>query len=78
MSQEKVNRYKEEKANRKQLMEKQKKQKALRKVAGIVIAVVLIGWVGYSAVDAYQESRPRDVVEVDYTVVDEYLQTIAE
>ena len=77
-SQEKVNRYKEEKANRKQLMEKQKKQKALRKVAGIVIAVVLIGWVGYSAVDAYQESRPRDVVEVDYTVVDEYLQTIAE
>lgn len=78
MSQEKVNRYKEEKANRKQLMEKQKKQKALRKVAGIVIAVVLIGWVGYSAVDAYQESRPRDVVEVDYTAVDEYLQTIAE
>ena len=78
MSQEKVNRYKEEKANRKQLMEKQKKQKALRKVAGIVIAVVLIGWVGYSAVDAYQESRPRDGVEVDYTAVDEYLQTIAE
>lgn len=78
MSQEKVNRYKEEKANRKQIMAKQKKQKALRKVAGIVIAVVLIGWVGYSAVDAYQESRPRDVVEVDYTAVDEYLQTIAE
>lgn len=78
MSQEKVNRYKEEKANRKQIMAKQKKQKAIRKVVGAVIAVVLIGWVGYSAVDTYQDSRPRDVVEIDYTAVDEYLETIAE
>lgn len=78
MSQEKVNRYKEEKANRKQIMAKEKRQKAIRKAVGAVVAVVLIGWIGYSAVDTYQSSRPRDVVEVDYTAVDEYLQTISE
>lgn len=78
MSQEKVNRYKEEKANRKQIMAKKKREKAIRRVIGAVVAVVLIGWVGYSAVDAYQDSRPREVVEVDYTAVEEYLQTIAE
>lgn len=78
MSQEKVDRYKEEKANRKKIMAKQKREKAIRRVAGTVIAVVLIGWIGYSAVDAYQESRPRQTVEVDYTAVDDYLQTIAE
>ncbi len=76
MSQEKVNRYKEEKANRKQTMAKQKREKAIRKVTGIVIAVVLVGWIGFSAVDTYQNSRPRDVVEVDYAAVDEYLQTL--
>ena len=78
MSQEKVNRYKEEKANRKQIIAKKKREKAIRRVAGTLIAVVLIGWVGYSAVDAYQSSRPRDVVEVDYAAVEDYLQTIAE
>ena len=78
MSQEKVNRYKEEKANRKQIMAKKKREKAIRRTAGALIAVVLIGWVGYSAVDAYQISRPREVVEVDYTAVEDYLQTIDE
>lgn len=78
MSQEKVNRYKEEKANRKQTMAKQKRERAIRKVAGVVIAVVMVAWIGYSAVDAYQSSRPRDVVEVDYTAMEEYMQTISE
>ena len=78
MSQDKVNRYKEEKKNRKQLMEKEKQQKAIRKVVGIVIAVVFVGWVGFSVVDTYQNSRPREVVEVDYTAVENYLNEISE
>lgn len=78
MSQEKVNRYKEEKANRKQIMAKQKRQKAIRKVAGAVIAVALVGWIGFSAVDTYQNSRPRDVVEVDYTAMEDYMESITE
>ncbi|MBQ4563096.1 MAG: hypothetical protein IJA58_01295 [Lachnospiraceae bacterium] len=47
MSQEKVNKYKEEKANRKELIAKKKKQQARNKVIAIVVAVVLaVGAVG--------------------------------
>lgn len=77
MSQDKVNRYKEEKKNRKQLMAKEKQQKTIRKVVGVVIAIVFIGWVGFSVVDLYQNSIPREVVEVDYAAVEEYLNSIS-
>ncbi len=76
MSQEKVNRYKEEKANRKQNVAKEKRKKAISKVVGVLAAVVIIGWVGYSAVDSYQSSQPREQVEVDYTAVSDYLQSL--
>ncbi len=47
MSQEKVNKYKEEKANRKELIAKQKRQKARNKMIAIAVAVVLaVGAVG--------------------------------
>lgn len=47
MSQEKVNKYKEEKANRKETIAKQKRQKARNKVIAIVVAAVLaVGAVG--------------------------------
>lgn len=78
MSQDKVNRYKEEKGKRKQAIAKEKQKKLLRKVTGIIVGVALIGWIGYSAVDLYQDSRPREMVEIDYTAMNEYLQTIAE
>ena len=47
MSQEKVDRYKEQKANRKELMAKEKRKKAVAKTVTIVIAVlVLVGAIG--------------------------------
>ncbi len=47
MSQEKVNKYKEQKANRKELIAKQKRQQARNKVIAIVVTVVLaVGAVG--------------------------------
>lgn len=47
MSQEKVNKYKEEKANRKELIAKQKRQQARNKMIAIAVAVVLaVGAVG--------------------------------
>lgn len=72
MSQEKVAKYKEEKANRKAIMKKQKRVKVLRNsIAGVVLLGV-VGWVGYSAVDFYLENRPRTEVEVDYNAVRNY------
>ena len=49
MSQAKVDRYKKEKENRKKLMRKQKMMGIVRKGVVAVIAVALIGWLGYSA-----------------------------
>ena len=43
-----------------------------------VVAVAVLGWVGYSAVDYYQNNQPRESVEVDYSAVDDYLESISE
>ena len=46
MSQEKVDRYKQEKVNRKQIMRKQKLINNMRKGVLVVVALALIGWLG--------------------------------
>lgn len=46
MSQEKVNKYKEEKKNRKAQLEKQKKRKKLWKVLGPVLLLIMIAGIG--------------------------------
>ena len=47
MSQEKVDRYKQEKVNRKQIMRKQKLMNNMRKGVLVVVALALIGlWSG--------------------------------
>ena len=78
MSQEKVTKYKEAKANRKETKKKQKQAKMLRNTVMAVVAVAVLGWVGYSAVDYYQNNQPRESVEVDYSAVDDYLESISE
>ena len=78
MSQEKVTKYKEEKANRKETMKKQKQAKMIRNTVMAVVVVAVLGWVGYSAVDYYQKNQPRESVEVDYSAVDDYLESISE
>lgn len=46
MSQEKVNKYKEEKKNRKARLEKEKKHKKLWKILGPVLALVIAAGIG--------------------------------
>lgn len=46
MSQEKVNKYKEEKKNRKVRLEKEKKRKKLWKILGPVLALVIVAGIG--------------------------------
>ena len=72
MSQEKVTRYKEEKANRKQIMKKQKRASIIRNTIASVVVVAVVGWIGYSGVAFYLENRPRAEVDVDYTAISEY------
>ena len=77
MSQEKVARYKEAKANRKETIKKEKRQKMLRTTVATAICVAVLGWVGYSAVEYYQANKQREAVEVDYSAVNDYLEQLS-
>lgn len=76
MSQAKVDRYKEQKANRKQIMAKEKREKMLWRIGGCVVAAALVVWIGYSAFDRFYEA-PRKFYEVDTTAISDYLTGLA-
>ncbi len=78
MSQEKVDRYKQEKANRKQIMKKQKRKKILWNTSAALVAVVLVGWIGYSGYQVYEDGKERNVVEANFEAVDSYLNELAQ
>lgn len=72
MSQEKVNKYKEQKANRKKIIKKEKAKHFFRKCMVGIVGVALIGWLGYSAYGIYDSNRPKQTAEVDYTAITDY------
>lgn len=76
MSQEKVDRYKEQKANRKELMKKAKRAELIRNCIASVVLVAVIGWVGYSGVTYIIKHQPRPEVDVNYTAVADYVETL--
>ena len=77
MSQEKVDRYKQEKANRKKIMRKQKTMNIVRKAVLTVAALALVAWLGYSAYDMYESGKERVVAEVNYDAVMNYLNGLS-
>ena len=68
MSQEKVDRYKKEKANRKQIMRKEKMANLLRKCVVGIVGLILVGWIGYSAYGTYESSKPKEEAQIDYSL----------
>ena len=76
MSQAKVDKYKVEKANRKEIIAKEKRQKMIQKVCVSTVLVVLVAWIGISTADFVYESRPKDKVYVQTTEIDKYLDSI--
>ncbi len=79
MSQAKVDKYKEYKANKAEILKKQKKIKKLEIGAAILVAVVFLGWVGYSFyAESTDPANNESVVEMDVSMLDEYINTTAE
>ncbi|MCI8558880.1 MAG: hypothetical protein HFI19_14205 [Lachnospiraceae bacterium] len=75
MSQEKVNRYKQEKANRKEILAKEKKKQTITKAAAGVIVLALVCWLGYSVYD--MATRPdTSTIEMDASALDSYLSSM--
>ena len=73
MSQAKVERYKEAKKNRKETIAREKKNKLLSKAALAVVCVALLGWIGVSAVQVYENSKPMETIYTDLTALDDYM-----
>ena len=78
MSQEKVDRYKQEKANRKKNMKKQRIMNIVRKCVLSLAALELVGWLGYSAYVSHESKQEREVAEVNYDAVNNYLSGLGE
>lgn len=79
MSQAKVDRYKEEKKNRQKIMKKQKLENALLKLGGTLVAVALVGWLGFSVYQTVTSSKDAvsNTYSVDTAAVDEYLNGLS-
>ncbi|MCI9176284.1 MAG: hypothetical protein HFH49_15385 [Lachnospiraceae bacterium] len=75
MSQKKVDQYKKEKANRKQIMKREKMKRRAAAACGTVVSIAVIGWVGYSAFGYFHQKDAENPTqtEVDLSSLTEYL-----
>ncbi len=79
MSQAKVDRYKEEKANRKKIMRKQKAKNAITAACGTIVCIAVVGWIGYSAYGYFRtqdEKGAQTQTEVNMDALNEYMTTL--
>ena len=78
MSQAKVDRYKEEKKNRKQTMKKEKRNRVLARTVGVIIAAAIVCWIGFSGYSYYQEKKPTTKTEISMTALNDYLSSLSD
>lgn len=74
MSQEKVNKYKEQKANRKQILKKEKRNRMLAKIGAGICGLAIVGLFGFS-IWSSAVNKPQDAA-INPTAIEEYLQEL--
>jgi hypothetical protein len=77
MSQAKVDRYKEEKANRKKIMAKEKLMSRIRVAIGCLIAVAIVGWAGFSGYRAYENNKPMKTIYANLDAIEDYMTSLS-
>lgn len=80
MSQEKVDKYKEYKANKKKIWKREKMMHRLEMSIIAVVCVAFIGWVGFSIYDKAvntDEAVAAETVELDTGAIDDYLTSLS-
>ena len=73
MSQAKVDQYKKEKANRKETIAKEKRNKKITKFCTLIVVAVLGVWIGISTADAIRANRPVETIYCETTELDTYI-----
>lgn len=75
MSQQKVDKYKQDKANRQKIMKKEKMMQRIEMTVIALVCVVLIGWVGYSIYDKVTapEEGVVETVTFDASALQDYI-----
>ena len=69
MSQKKVDYYKEQKANRKEIIRKEKRVQLLERIIGTLIAIVAVCWVGFSIYSKVTTVPETEAGAVQETVI---------
>ena len=82
MSQEKVDKYRKERANREKLQKREKRTLFLEKLAIGAVAIVMVGWIGYSAYGVLTREDPDEektvvTTEMDTTAITDYLSQLS-
>ena len=75
MSQEKVDFHKKQKANRKELVKKEKRNRFLRILLTVVIIAAAVTWFAYII---YQNNKTVETIQVetDYTALENYMNSL--
>lgn len=77
MSQAKVDRYKEEKSRRKEIIAKEKRKHMMVVICGWAIAVLIVGWAGFSAYRIYESKKPVETIYANLDAVNDYLDSLS-
>ena len=76
MSQAKVDRYKEEKKNRKKTMAKEKRLH-LAVVGGWLVVIALAGWAGVSGYRIYESKKPVETIYANVDAITDYMNSLS-
>ena len=78
MSQAKVDKYKQEKANRKKIMKKEKRQHVLRVILACIIGLALVGFLVWTVVDKYNESNEEQTVTLSEEEMSKLIEQLSD
>ena len=76
MSQQKVDKYKQEKAHRSEIIKKQKRSVRIEILVAVLVAVGLVGWFGWSYHARAEKTKPPVDYPINSSAIDDYLSDL--
>lgn len=77
MSQEKVDKYKKEKANRKKTLARNKVKHVVSVCCVWAVVAAIAGWAGFTGYQYYEKNKPVETYYCDTTAIDDYISGLS-